>query len=70
MMVSLKEDNMTKHILDRPSTSSPTSPARAIRIERSFYPKPGTVALQRRHRKRLLNLRAKYYLRFAHGQTA
>lgn len=58
---------MTKHVLDRPSNLPKALPAQAMRIARSFQPHPGTVALQRRARKRAFSLRTKYFLRFADG---
>jgi len=67
MMHYRSEDDMKKHVLDRPKTVSPAMMKHAVTIERQDHPSHATLALQRRRRKRDWDQRAKFYTRFARG---
>jgi hypothetical protein len=66
-LVSIKEENMIKHILDRPAQVSRSWLGRAVNIEKGLHPDRASLLLQRRSRKVQPLHRAKYYLRFARG---
>jgi len=61
------EDDMTKHVLDRPKTVTPERMIRAVAIERHEGPSKATLDLQRRKRDRNFDKRASFFLRFARG---
>jgi hypothetical protein len=66
-LASIKEENMIKHILDRPAKVSQSWLGRAVNIEKGMHPNRASLLLQRRRREVQPLHRAKYYLQFARG---
>ena len=62
-LISTEEDDMGKHVLDRPKTVTGEMVRRVVAVRRKALPRKASLLLQRRRRNPLVAGRLRHYLR-------